>query len=298
MGSMTFAIGTGTAVTTEDSISWVPVLGVLLGSGVVSVLAGVVASSFLAAAETRRQGYAAAVGAVLAWAEYPYRIRRRTSDDKTTLTALADMGHDLQERRARCLAWVAGENTTIYEMFMLNVRYLDVVVDWSQVHIDGLQGAEVPFDAGQGLVGRHHLGGVHLLGANGGADDVQPVQGRLRGDGLGVAGERETIIGNVQDVVLGHLVPADDPPDPHPDLAGTGKAPGIGGDDLGQLNIGGFQQCQAFAGLLGGQGGVTARDQAFPGIVGVGDLGEVGLVEQGHLQWSVVGGKGGERRGS
>jgi len=53
------------------------------------------------------------------------------------------------------------------------------------------------------------------------------------------------------------------------------------------------QQCQAFAGPLGGQGGVAARDQAFPGVVRVGDLGEVGLVEQGHLQRSVVGGQGG-----
>ena len=84
-----------------------------------------------------------------------------------------------------------------------------------------------------------------------------------------------------QGVVLGHLVPADDLPDPDPDLAGTGQAPGTGGgDDLGQLDVGGFQQCQAFTGPLGSQGGVTARNQSFAGVVRVGDLGQAGLVEQ------------------
>jgi hypothetical protein len=85
--------------------------------------------------------------------------------------------------------------------------------------------------------------------------------------------------------VLGDLAPADDLPDPDPDLADTAQAPSIhGGDDLGQLELGGFQQSQAFTGPLVGQSGVAARDQAFAGIVRVGDLGEVGLVEQKCLQ--------------
>ena len=83
---------------------------------------------------------------------------------------------------------------------------------------------------------------------------------------------------DVQPVVLGHLVP-------DPDLPGTAQAPGAGGGgDLGQLGVGGVQQRQASAGPLGGQGGVAARDQAFAGVVRVGDLGEVGLVEQKCLQ--------------
>src|ERR1019366_3908253 len=137
------------------------------------------------------------------------------------------------------------------------------------------------------------------LGTDGGADDVEPVQGRLVGDLVLVTAEGERGFGDVQLVVLGHLVPADDLAYPDPDLAGTAQASGIGcGDDLGQFRVGGFQQCQAFAGPLGGQGGVAAGDQAFPGVVRVGDLGEVHLVEQGHLQRSVVGCQCGDRRGA
>jgi len=99
-------------------------------------------------------------------------------------------------------------------------RVLRVVVDRAQVQVDGLQGAEVALHPGQRLVRGHDLGRVHLLGRHGGADDVDPVQGRLGGDLVLVASEREPVIGDVQGVVLGHLVPADDLPDPDPDLAG------------------------------------------------------------------------------
>src|ERR1019366_8685454 len=81
------------------------------------------------------------------------------------------------------------------------------------------------------------------------------------------------VFGDVQGVVLGHLVAADDLADPNPDLAGAGQAPGIhSGDDLGQLDVGGFQQCQAFAGPLDGQGGVAAGGPAFPPGDGGGGL--------------------------
>src|ERR1035437_7120164 len=94
-----------------------------------------------------------------------------------------------------------------------------VVVDGAQVQVDGLQGAEVAFDPGQTLVGGHPLARVHLLGTDGGADDIQPVQGRFGGDLVLVAGEGERVVGDGQGVVLGHLVPADDLPNPDPDLA-------------------------------------------------------------------------------
>src|SRR5450756_1062725 len=114
---------------------------------------------------------------------------------------------------------------------------LGPVVDRPQVQVDGLDQPEVAFHPGQGLVRRNDLGRVHLLGTDGGADDVDPVQGRLGGDLVLVAGEGERVLADVQDVVLGHLVPADDLPDPDPDLAGTGQAPGTGGgDDLGPVS--------------------------------------------------------------
>ena len=57
-----------------------------------------------------------------------------------------------------------------------------------------------------------------------------------------------------------------------------------GGGDRGESGLGGDQQLVAFAGPLGGQGRVAAGDEALAGVVGVGDLGQVGLVEQAELQ--------------
>jgi hypothetical protein len=127
---MTWADSAGAAAAVQASpgVSWVTVLVALLGSGVVSALVSAVATSARAASETRRQGYATAIESVVAWAEYPYRIRRRTSDDEVILTDLANRGHELQEQRAKCLAWVAGENSVAYEVFLVNVRHLDAIV--------------------------------------------------------------------------------------------------------------------------------------------------------------------------
>lgn len=58
----------------------------------------------------RRDRYSQVLGTLVAWIEYPYRVRRRTSDDPATLTALADRGHDLQEQLARDQSWVIAES--------------------------------------------------------------------------------------------------------------------------------------------------------------------------------------------
>lgn len=104
---------------------WVQFLGLLLGSGVVSAVVTALVTSRRATSEARRQGYASAIEAVLAWGEYAYRIRRRTSDEPATLSELAALGHELQERRVRALAWVAGESPAMYQVFVRNVRHLD-----------------------------------------------------------------------------------------------------------------------------------------------------------------------------
>ena len=62
-----------------------------------------------ASADRRRDHYAQAVQTLVAWIEYPYRVRRRTDDSPDTLRALADLGHDLQERLACHQAWIAAE---------------------------------------------------------------------------------------------------------------------------------------------------------------------------------------------
>lgn len=65
------------------------------------------------ATNRRRDRYAEAVQTLVAWTEYPYRVRRRTDDSPATLTALANHGHDLQERLALHQAWIATEHPAL-----------------------------------------------------------------------------------------------------------------------------------------------------------------------------------------
>jgi hypothetical protein len=69
------------------------------------------------AADRRRDHYADAVQALVAWVEFPYRIRRRTSDDPATLTALASLGADLQERMAWHETWIASDHPKLAAAF-------------------------------------------------------------------------------------------------------------------------------------------------------------------------------------
>ncbi len=58
----------------------------------------------------RRDHYAQAVKTLVAWSELPYRVRRRTDDDPATLSALANLGHDLRDRIACHEAWIAADH--------------------------------------------------------------------------------------------------------------------------------------------------------------------------------------------
>jgi len=91
----------------------VTVLTAVLGSSLAAGLITTVLTGARASAATRREHYAAAVEAIVAWAEYPYRVRRRTDDDPATLSRLAELGHDIQERLAGNLAWVAAESSAV-----------------------------------------------------------------------------------------------------------------------------------------------------------------------------------------
>jgi hypothetical protein len=65
----------------------------------------------------RRDGYAAATRQLVAWAEYPYRIRRRCSDDADTLTKLTERGHSFQEALRYRETWIRSENRWVAHVF-------------------------------------------------------------------------------------------------------------------------------------------------------------------------------------
>jgi hypothetical protein len=65
----------------------------------------------------RREGYAQATRELVAWCEYPYRIRRRTSDSPEELGRLAERGHDHQEALRYRETWIAAENKWVAGVF-------------------------------------------------------------------------------------------------------------------------------------------------------------------------------------
>lgn len=69
----------------------------------------------------RRDLYSRAVRAVIAWVEYPYQIRRRTSNDPEVLAELAATGHRLQQDLAYFQAWLSTDKPS------LGILYGDVV---------------------------------------------------------------------------------------------------------------------------------------------------------------------------
>src|SRR5262249_56113747 len=76
---------------------------------------------------------------------------------------------------------------------------------------------------------------------------------------------------------------------------------GGAGDEGGEQFLGGGEEFFAGAGAVGGQGGVAAGDQPLAGELRAGDLGQVLLIEQGHVQRAVLGHQladgGGAQRG-
>lgn len=62
------------------------------------------------AAARRRTGYAEATQTLIAYREYAWKIRRRTSDDPAELARLAAEGHLLQEQLRYHQSWARSEN--------------------------------------------------------------------------------------------------------------------------------------------------------------------------------------------
>jgi hypothetical protein len=89
----------------------------ILGSSVLAGVLGTLLGNAKANAAVRRDRYAQVVRCLVAWAEYPYRIRRRTDDEPSTLAAIANHGHTLQEQLAESKAWVAAESQAVSKVF-------------------------------------------------------------------------------------------------------------------------------------------------------------------------------------
>ena len=129
---------------------------------------------------------------------------------------------------------------------------------------------EVAFEVGEVLVGAHHVGAGQGVGGDAGAQHVDAVEGGFGVDAGLVVGEGEVAGADVEEVVLAHLAPVDDLPDPDADLVGVDEpAGGDRGGDGGQVGVGGREQGGAFPGAFVGQRRVAAGDQPLAGVVGV-----------------------------
>lgn len=111
-------IGAQEAADAAKSIP-VPVIVALIGLiGTLAVAALTAAVAKLGeATERRREGYAQAVRNLVRWCEYPYRIRRRTDDDPSTLAALAAEGHAIQEDLRCSETWVSADKAWAGALF-------------------------------------------------------------------------------------------------------------------------------------------------------------------------------------
>lgn len=100
----------------DKSFGLVEVLALVIPPMVATLLTLVITRAY-EATNRRRDRYAQAVQTIAAWAEFPYRIRRRVDDDPSTLAALANLGHDLQERMAYQRARFATEHRRLARAF-------------------------------------------------------------------------------------------------------------------------------------------------------------------------------------
>lgn len=127
MGTNSQLIAAGGSGTGGISTALTIVLAIL-GSSVLAGVLGTILGNSRANAAARRDRYAQVVRYMVAWNEYPYRIRRRTDDQPATLTALADRGHALQEQLGESRAWVAGESRALSSVLDRCLRDLSAIV--------------------------------------------------------------------------------------------------------------------------------------------------------------------------
>lgn len=78
---------------------------------------GVLLGTWAEERERRRQAYSDAIRCLIAWHEYPYRIRRRPNDEPDMLQTLAEAGHRLQEDLRFHQTWVRTESVAVGEIY-------------------------------------------------------------------------------------------------------------------------------------------------------------------------------------
>lgn len=105
----------------------VPIV-VAAGTAVITALVTMVVTRANAAASLRRDRYAQAVQSLVAWVEFPYRVRRRTDDSPETLSTLASLAHDLQERLACHQAWIGTEHPALARTYERTLAAINEVV--------------------------------------------------------------------------------------------------------------------------------------------------------------------------
>lgn len=87
------------------------------------------------AATRRRDGYTQAIAELFAWAELPFRVRRRASNSAAERVRLGDHGHELQQAIRCRQTWVRSENAWVGRVLA------DVVDDLRAIVAPSLQDA-------------------------------------------------------------------------------------------------------------------------------------------------------------
>ena len=113
------------------NLDWAALGIVLLGSSVVSAWVAHTLSRRSGEVQARREGYAAASRVLIRRAEYPYRVRRRVSNDDAVVSALVELGHTLQEDLAACRIWVKSESGLVGARFEAALAAIDVCIGTS-----------------------------------------------------------------------------------------------------------------------------------------------------------------------
>ncbi len=94
----------------------------------------------------RRESYASAVRTLVAWIEFPYRVRRRVDDEPGTLKDLADQGHTLQEQLEYNRAWIISESPRVAVVYSGVLERINSVVGpavsdaWKNVPVSSSSG--------------------------------------------------------------------------------------------------------------------------------------------------------------